>query len=318
MATKQADYYEILGIGREATADEIKKAYRSQALKFHPDRNPDNPAAEEEFKRVSEAYAVLSDADKRKQYDRFGSNAFREQFSTEDILRDFNMDDILSQFGLRGSGWGGVRGGRRSGANPPGGGGSFWDLFGGGAGGAGGAGPSAQPARKGASAEVPLQVAFHEAMHGAERRVQLRIDGEDRELTVQVPKGIATGKKLRVRGKGHAGPAGPGDLYLVVDVADDPRFERDGDDLHTVATVPPSTLLLGGSVEVETLEGRKPLKVSAGAASGTKLRVRGHGAPCLRRPETRGNLYVRIEVVPPAHLDDAQRSAAEALRAAGL
>lgn len=311
------DYYEALGVTKEASADEIKKAYRKLAMKYHPDRNPDDPSAEERFKDVSEAYAVLSDEGKRKQYDTFGDSRFHQQFSTEDILRDFNVDDILSQFGMKNSGWGfnfrtpGGRGG-------PGQGGSIFDMFTGG--GRGGPQPRPRPAppAKGRNAEVPLVVTFHEAMKGSERSLTVTMDGEETTLTVRVPAGIVTGKKLRVRGKGHRGPGGPGDLYLVVEVAADARFERKGNDLHTAAEVLPSVLLLGGRVEVETLDGPKPLKVRAGTPTSQQIRVRGAGAPTLNKPDQRGDLYVRLEVHAPEALNDAQRAAAEALRDAGL
>ena len=313
------DFYSTLDVERGATADEIKKAYRKLAMKYHPDRNPGDQVAEERFKDVSEAYAVLSDPDKRKHFDSFGSERFGQKFSTEDILRDFNLDDILSQFGMKSSGWGGFsfrRGGGAPGAMPGGGGGgagSIFDMFGGG-------GPR-QPVQRppvGSHAEVPLEVSFYEAMHGSERSLQVRIDGEQRDLSVRIPAGICSGKKLRVKGKGHGGPGGPGDLLLIVSVADDDRFERDEDDLHTTARVLASDLLLGGTVTVETLAGDRRLKVQPGTASGTRLRIRGAGAPVLGKGERRGDLYVRLEVTPPAELDDSQRAAAEALRESGL
>lgn len=313
------DFYSTLGVERGASADEIKKAYRQLAMKYHPDRNPGDQAAEERFKDVSEAYAVLSDPDKRKHFDSFGSEQFGQRFSTEDILRDFNIDDILSQFGMKSSGWGGFSfrrgGGGASGGPGMGGAGSIFDMFGG-----GGGGPR-QPMERppvGSNAEVPLEVSFYEAMHGSERGLQVRIDGEQRDLSVRIPPGIRSGKKLRVKGKGHSGPGGPGDLLLIVRVSADDRFERQDDDLHTNAQVLPSDLLLGGTVTVETLTGERRLKVQAGTASGTRLRIRGAGAPVLGKGERRGDLYVRLEVTPPAELDESQRAAAEALRESGL
>ncbi len=335
--SKQAaktDYYTLLDVARDADADAIKKAYRKMAMKFHPDRNPGNSEAEEKFKQVSEAYAVLSDADKRKKYDAFGSaEAFSANYSSEDIFKDFNVDDILSQFGMKGSGWGNFKfrkGGAGSGGAGPGDGagspGSFFDdLFGGGGQTAGASRargsqqPRAdqQPAR-GRDAEVAITISFHEAMHGAERPLTLQIDGQERALTVRIPAGMATGKKLRVKGEGHRGPNGKGDLHLLVNVAEDPRFERKGDDLHTLALVKPSALLLGGTAEVETLEGRKNIKIPAGSASGTVVRIRKHGAPIVGKVAERGDLYVRLEQAGIATLTAAQRQAAEALRDAGL
>lgn len=317
MAT-QKNYYDVLGVAKTADADAIKKAYRQAAKKFHPDLNPGNKAAEEKFKDVSEAYAVLSDEQKRKKYDAYGAEDFAQSYSTEDIFRDFNVDDILNQFGMRGSGWGGSAkfrrgpGGVAPGGAPAGGGSIFEELF-------GSARPRPQgPPAKGADADVPITIGFHEAMHGAERPLHLQIDGEDHHLTVRIPPGIATGKKLRVKGEGHRGPGGHGDLHLVVTVAEDPRFERKGDDLYTTAQVKPSALLLGGSAEVETLHGKKTIKIAAGTSSGQVVRVRKQGAPILGKPTEHGDLYVRLEVEVPQELDEAQRTAAEALRDAGL
>lgn len=319
----KTDYYQVLGVPRDASAEAIKKAYRKLAMQHHPDRNPGDKASEEKFKQISEAYAVLSDADKRRKYDTFGAQDFAAQYSTEDIFRDFNLDDILSQFGMKSGGWGTTFKFRRgAGGQPPGGGSFFDDLFGGGGAPGPGVGtrmpPRHEAPAKGQDAEVPIQIGFHEAMHGGERHLRLNIDGEERDLTVKIPAGIASGKKLRVRGEGHRGPGGKGDLHLVVTVEADPRFERKGDDLHTVARVRPSTLLLGGTAEVDTLAGKKTVKVAPGTSSGSLMRFRNQGAPILGKHAAHGDLYVKLEIDVPPELDEAQRKAAEALRDAGL
>ncbi|MFZ4576807.1 MAG: DnaJ C-terminal domain-containing protein [Myxococcota bacterium] len=315
----KTDYYTTLGVARDASADDIKKAYRKMALLFHPDRNAGDKGAEEKFKQVSEAYAVLSDPEKRKRFDQFGSERFQQQYSSDDIFKDFNLDDILSQFGMRGSGWGNFKTGRNPGSEGASAGGYasiFEDLFSGGRGKAGARG--APPKAKGGDAELPLSVTFHEAMHGSERRLELSIDGEKHDLTVRIPAGIETGKHLRVKGEGHRGPGGKGDLHLVVTVEADPRFDRQGHDLHTVARVKPSLLLLGGSVEVETLGGRKNVKVAAGTTTDTKIRIRKQGAPVLGKAAEHGDLYLKLEVDVSGDLTAEQRVAAEALRDAGL
>jgi curved DNA-binding protein len=305
------DYYQILGVAKDAAPDEIKKAYHKLALQYHPDRNPGNAQAEERFKQVSEAYAVLADPEKRRQFDRIGARDFGAHFSTEDILRDFNLDDILGQFGMRPSGWG-----WRTTRSGSGGGSSFFDFF--------GSGPEPRrpppprrPAR-GPDAEVPLSISFHESMHGSERSLTVEIDGETRELSVQVPAGVASGKRLRLKGKGHRGPEGPGDLYLLVKVEEDPRFQRTGDDIHASVGVLPSVLLLGGHVDVPTTERPRQLRIPAGTVGGRIIRIRGQGAPRLGKKGERGDLYVRIDVIIPEHLSEAQAAAARALRDAGL
>ncbi len=308
------DYYQTLDVDKTADSDAIKRAYRKLAMKYHPDRNPGDATAEERFKDVSEAYAVLSDAKKRQQYDQFGSDRFQQNFSTEDILRDFNIDDIMSHFGMKGTG-------RSASFKVGGGGGSFFDLFGGGAPGGGPANrprPRRPAPKRGRDAELAMEVSFYEAMHGSERQLNAKVAGERRSLTVHIPAGIETGKKLRIKGEGHPGAAGPGDLLLDIKVAVDPRFERRGQDLHTRVEVTASTLLLGGSVEVQTLKGTRTLKVKAGSASGKPIRIRGAGAPKLGNKSTAGDLYVRLEVTPPDDLTDAQTAAAKALRDTGL
>ncbi len=299
------DYYAVLGIEKGASADEIKKAYRKLAMQFHPDRNQGDPSAEERFKEVSEAYAVLSDAEKRQQYDTFGDTRFHQQWSTEDIFRDFNIDDILSSFGMRGSGWGNFRArGGGAGAGP---GASFFDMFGGA--GRGRPDPRQPPPRpeRGRNAELPISISLYEAVHGSERTIEVKLDGTSKDLTVRIPAGIETGKKLRLRGKGHEGPAGAGDLMLVVKV----------EDLYATAKVPPSTLLLGGSADVETFDGNRSLRIEAATPSGRQLRIRGAGVPRLGSSD-RGDLYVRLEVAMPERLDEDQLAAARALREAGL
>ncbi len=323
----KTDYYTLLGVTRDASPEAIKKAYRKLAMQWHPDKNPGDKAAEEKFKQVSEAYAVLSDAEKRKKYDSFGSaEAFSQNYSHEDIFRDVNFDDLLSQFGLKSSGWGNFRRRKAGGAGGGGGAGGsiFDDLFGATAASpARGraspqAGAGAGQAGRGKDAEVPIVVSFVEAMHGAERQLRLQIDGEDRQLKVRIPAGVTTGKKLRVRGAGHVSPVGAGDLTLLITVEDDARFERKGDDLHTVAQVRPSTLILGGAVEVETLAGKKSIKVGAGTSTVAVVRIKKQGAPILGKTGERGDLYVKLEVAGIAAPTEAQQQAAKSLLEAGL
>lgn len=315
------DYYKILGVARTATADELKKAFHKLAMQCHPDRHPGDKAAEERFKEINEAYAVLSDPEKRKQYDTFGAEGFGQRFSREDIFSGFDLNAIFEDLGIRFGGGGG------------GGGGSVFDaLFGrtgGGAkGGRGGGraqwggpfgfdGAGAQ-ARPGGDAIADLRVGFRESIQGGERVVSVPLPGGGWEqVSVRIPAGIASGKKLRVRGKGQASPfGGPrGDLYLTVVVDPDPVFQRDGDDLRCEVRVPPSTLVLGGAVEVPTLSDPKRVKIKPGTQAGAQIRLPGLG---VQRPHGRqGDLYARLMPRLPAQPDDRIRELFRQLADAG-
>jgi curved DNA-binding protein len=219
MATR--DYYEILGISKNASDDEMKKAYRKLAMKYHPDRNPNKKDAEERFKEINEAYAVLSDKEKRKQYDTFGAEGFHQRFTQEDIFRGFDFDEILSGlFGGRGKRE--FRFGR--------GGFEFGDLFGG----RGAHQDMGRMPQRGEDILYELPITLEEAALGGEKRVSFQKEsGGVEEIRVKIPKGITPGKKLRVAGKGAAGKNGApaGDLYLQVSVMEHPVYQREGNDL---------------------------------------------------------------------------------------
>lgn len=306
------EYYEKLGLTKSATADEIKKAYRKLALKYHPDKNPGDSAAEKKFKEISEAYAVLSDPDKRKQYDTYGSSGFHQRFSQEDIFRGFDINDILKQFGFGGGSSFRSAGGFHTGGR----GGSPFEFFGqpnmGGGCGGGGCGP--QPV-KGQDLTFELQISLEDVLNGAEKTISLRSNGSPRNVNVKVPKGIEAGKRLRLTGKGNTSPSGgpAGDLYLKVNVAEHPDFVRDGDDLIQEKRIPFSQACLGSSVEVVTLEGKKfNVKVPAGVQQESKLRIKGHGLPTGPVGD-RGDLYVKIAIRIPKNLSEEQEAAVKAL-----
>lgn len=292
------DYYAVLGVSKDAAAEAIKKAYRKLALKYHPDKNPDNSQAEEKFKEITEAYAVLSDADKRRQYDQFGDTGFHQRYSQDDIFRGADINSIFSEFGFGNDDL-------------------FSQLFGGGRGRVHPGGRS-RPA-KGQDYLMHLNVPFRTAILGGERRVDYRRDNQVEQLTVRIPAGVENGQKLRVAGKGgHGGSGGsPGDLLLEIAIEADPLFRREGDDLLVTVEVPFSGVCLGTSAEVPTLEGPKRIKIPAGIPGGRKIRLRGFGVP-MRGSKARGDLYAVIMVAIPDHLTPAQKKLLEQLQETGL
>lgn len=313
------DYYEILGVGRQATAEEIKKAYRRLAVKYHPDRNQGDKAAEEKFKELSEAYAVLSDQDKRTQYDRFGHSGFRQQYSQEDIFRNFDVGDMFKEFGFGSDDlFSQLFGGRRRSYSRPygrgarsGGGAEFFNGFG---------RERPQARAKGADLSHDLHVSLSEAVFGVERVIAFNTDEGVAKYTVKVPAGIGTGKKLRLSGKGRPSPTGgaPGDLLVNVIVDPHPRFQRDGDDLVTDVEIRTTDTLLGTTVQVETLEGKTlNLKVPPKTPGQTRLRIKGYGVPKMNG-SGRGDLFARLVTKMPDKLTKRQKELLEALAEEGL
>ncbi len=313
----ESDYYQVLGVGRAASPEEVKKAYRKLALKYHPDKNPGDKKAEEQFKRVSEAYAVLSDSGKRKQYDTVGSTGFHQQYSNEDIFRGadfsgfgFDPEDLL---GMLFGGGGGQR--TRGFRMTFGGGGAqgfdLGDLLGGGRGGG--------VPHRGHDISFELPITLEEAHTGTEKTVRYLQGGQTREITVKIPAGIATGKKLRLAGKGEPGPrgTGPGDLYFLITVLDHPLYRREGDDLSLEQDVPFSQACLGAVIEVPTPQGPKKIKLPPGSGHQTNIRLKGYGMPHLGG-RGRGDLYVAIRVQVPKKLSSAQKKMLEALAKEGL
>ncbi len=353
MADKK-DYYQLLGVNKSASADEIKKAYRKLAMKYHPDRNPGNAEAETKFKELSEAYEVLSDEKKRRQYDQYGHEGLKSSFGPGgfDFQRDFthasDLQDILgSIFG----------------------GGGLGDIFGGG----GGRRRSSTGPQRGADLRFDLEIEFEEAAFGSRREITLPLTeecgkckgsgvapGRSREtcrhcggrgavvsgggffqvrqacpvcggagsivtspcsscggsgrvkarkrITLKIPKGVETGSRLRLTGKGEGGTRGgpAGDLYVVLHVAPHDVFERHDDDLLCKASIPVHVAALGGDIEVPTIDGFAKLRIAPGTETGKVFRLRGKGMENVEGYK-RGDLHVQVVVEPPARLNSKQK-----------
>lgn len=326
MATAK-DYYKVLGVDKNATPAEIKKQYRKLAMEFHPDRNKEDKQAEEKFKDINEAYAVLSDPKKRKQYDTFGSAGFHQRYTQEDIFQGFDIGDILKDFGFTtddvfGSIFGrGRRGGGRSGRRQrspfgTGQGFDFQDIFNqAGRQGYGGR----QPAR-GSDLTTELTITLEEAARGSTKNIPLSSGGKRQAVNVKIPAGVQDGNRLRLAGKGDPGPPGspPGDLYLVVRVQPHPIFRRESNDLHLEQTIKLSEALLGTTIEVPTLLGEsRKVRVPPGTQPGAKIRLSGMGMPG-RGDGKQGDAYVTLRISMPKKLNKRQKELAEQLAREGL
>lgn len=291
------DYYQVLGLKKDATAEEIKKAYRKLAVKYHPDKNQGNKEAEEKFKEINEAYAVLSDPQKKSQYDQFGSTGFHQRYSQEDIFRGFDVGDIFKDMGF--------------GTDD-----IFSRIFGGG---------FQQDTRyrarrqRGRDFSMELPLTFREAVMGGEKRVSYLRDGVKEEISVKIPAGIENEARLRVQGKGESGynNGQPGDLYLTIKVGEDPVFTREGDDIIVERTIRVTEAALGTALDVPTLDGSRRIKVPAGIQPGTKIRLKGFGSARMGK-SSKGDLFVRINVQIPEHLSAAQKKLMEELAESGI
>lgn len=297
---KKKDYYQVLGVEKTASEKEIKQAFRRLAKKYHPDANPDKNA-ESRFKEINEAYEVLSDADKRARYDQFGTatpgptgptggwQPGSGAYTRVDDADDSPLNDIFDTLFGR-------RGGRGGAQRERGGFGGF----------------GSQTSVTGQDMEQPVTISLREAYTGAVRIVTKG----DRKIKVTIPAGANTGTKVRLAGEGSPGfNGGPdGDLYLVVEVEPEPGFERQGDHLTVDVRVDWAAALLGGEVEVPTLDRPVKLRIPAGTQSGRKFRLAGKGMPIMKKPGESGDLFARILITVPEHLTPDQVKLAEALR----
>jgi curved DNA-binding protein len=293
------DYYEVLGVPKDADEAAIKSAYRKLARKFHPDVNPNKAEAESRFKEINEAYEVLSDKEKRSKYDQFGADWQRAQQAGQ--AGDFDWRQYQAQPGQAG----------RSRYSTE----DLQDLFGEGAPfsdffthlfGAEGARAEPQRATRGRDIEQPVTVTLAQAFKGTALR--LKHPGGP-TIEVKIPPGVETGTRMRVQGQGVAGRRGQaGDLWLVITVEGDSRFTRKRNDLYTRVQVPLYAAVLGGDVAVPLLEGKARLRIPAETQTGSELRLKGQGMPVYGDAGTRGDLYVTTEVRLPAKLTDKERA----------
>jgi curved DNA-binding protein len=294
------DYYEALGVSRDASTDEIRRAYRTLARQYHPDVNKD-PEAADRFREISEAYEVLRDPEKRAQYDRFGTNrrAGDDVSGTagfDDFAGGTRFEDFRVDFG-NGSAFGGFS--------------DFFDgLFGESGRRAGPADEFAGFSRRGGDLEAELELSLEEAARGGRRSVRL---GDGRSYEVDVPPGVSDGQRIRLAGEGRQGTGGgpDGDLFLRVRVRPHSRFRRQGNDLYVDLRVAPWEAALGARIDLRTLDGQAAVRVPAGSSCGRRLRLRGEGVP---RPDgTRGDLYAEVKIVVPPKLTEQEREAFEEL-----
>jgi DnaJ-class molecular chaperone len=320
MAVDYKDYYKVLGVNKNATEKEIRQAYRKLARKYHPDVNPGDKTAEEKFKEINEANEVLSDPEKRKEYDELsdyyqqygrvpgapgyrraergpGGGTYQYRTMNEEDMNDiFGGQSPFSDF--------------------------FEQFFGGGAGFAPGemgartrtAGRAQQRATVGQDVESTIEVTLGEAYSGATRVFELpQPDGTTKRIEVKIPPGVDNGSRIRIARQGAQGTAGRGDLYLVVRVLPDPRYTREGTTLRTRVDVPLAIAMLGGEAPLQLPDGRRiMLRIPEGTQNGKSIRIRGKGMPQLGHPDKHGDLYAEVWVVLPTHLNDEQRHLFEA------
>ena len=293
------DYYRLLGVSKNASQEEIKRAYKKLALAYHPDQNPDNPSAEEKFKEISEAYEVLGDPEKRKLYNQLGAN-----------WKQYKDMASGGQSPFQGPGGGGIFEGDTGRIFS-----DFFKTFFGSQGPAGG--PHSQGRGfgnqvKGRDYETTLSLTLEEAFVGIKPAVQL----EGKKIKIHIRPGVKNGQRIRLKGLGAASPLGGphGDLYVELKIKPHLLYKRHGNDLHTVKHIDVYTAILGGKIEVPTLKGPKKIKVPSGTESGHLLKLKGLGMPDFKQPDQYGDLLVEIKFSLPKDLSEKERQLIEQLR----
>ena len=316
--SQKRDYYEVLGVSKNADESEIKKAYRKLAIKYHPDKNPDDASSEDKFKEAAEAYEVLSNSEKRAQYDRFGHAGMGGQGG---FGGGMNMDDIFSQFGdVFGSAFGGSFGGSRSGGSRT---------------------------VRGTNLRVKMKLTLEEIAAGVKKKIKVNklvnaegvtykncstcngtmidkkpadsdaqgLKRQEEVIEIEIPAGVEEGMQLSVTGKGNAGPFNgvPGDLIVVIEEVEHEELRRDSENLHFDAIVSFIDATLGESIEVPTVSGKVKIKVDPGTQSGKVLRLKGKGLPVLQGYGT-GDLFVHIHIWTPTKLSKEEREILEKMK----
>ena len=315
------DYYQILGITKNASQDDIKKAYRNLARKYHPDFNPDDKKAEEKFKEIQEAHEVLSDEEKRKTYDMFGSAEFRpggqttwrragdtggQSYNYTYSANDFpGFEDIFKD--IFGFGGGNPRSGRTSGRGARGD--TFRDIF--------SNYTSKEKPAKSKDLEYQIEIDFDTAIRGGVRDITIsrqklnKVNSE--KLSVKIPAGVSTGSKIRVQGKGESsGRGSKGDLYLRIKVKPHPIFKRKRDDIYLELPITVYEAALGKRVDVPTIDGAAKVSIPSGVQNGTKLRLKGKGVQNLKT-KARGDQYVEVKIVMPENIEESDKEIFEKL-----
>lgn len=285
------DYYKILGVDKNATEADIKKAFRKLAVKYHPDKNPGNKAAEEKFKEANEANDVLSDSEKRKKYDRFGENwnapNAEQAYDSGYGYSSMNTGDFEDIFG-------------------GGGGGGFSDVFENIFGGKTGRQGRRNTSFGGNDLRAEMEISLEESYHGVSKQFAIN----NQSLSIQLKPGIKDEQVLKLKGKGgqgiNNGPAG--DLYLTIKVKDHPVFKRINDDLNVEVTIDLYTAVLGGKADVNTFSGILKVDIPEGTQYGKKLRLKGKGMPVYNKPGAFGDLYVNVKVILPSKLNNEEKS----------
>lgn len=292
----EKDFYATLGVSKDASAEEIKKAYRKLARTYHPDANPNDEAAEQRFKEITEANTVLSDPEQRQEYDQLRAMGSGARFTGAGPGRQQGgFEDIFS--GLFGQAGGGRQGG-------------FGDMFGGFGGGQGFGGGFQQPPTKGANIKGAVTISFADSIRGTTTHVSTSYGAVNE---VRIPAGVKDGQTVRAKGKGQQGTGGRGDLMVKVSVTKHPLFERDGDNIRVAVPVSFDEAVLGTTIEVPTLESSVKIGVPAGSSSGRVLRLRGRGVKASKRA---GDLLVELVIEVPEELTDEAKAAVEAYQAA--